>query len=106
MDERITVDDLYGFCCYGTHLRVLNDLTSKIIIDDFGSCKRSKDKRQALKYNAYKNIPVVSFRPSFRVVENFRQKDYCRALIEVFVSNAHDQGARLWMKQYKENENE
>lgn len=99
MNENITLEDIQRLASCGTRVRVLNDGTGKLIIDDLNSLARSKDKRQAAKWMAYKDAPVSYMHPGTIFQRGTVFSDSVYVIIEVTIGGFYDAECR---KRYKE----
>lgn len=67
MDREITIVELVNLCCYSTHINVLRADNGKVVINGVNQLRNSKDKRQAAKWNAFKDRKVYGIRPSVQI---------------------------------------
>lgn len=98
MNEKITLEDILRITGYGTRVRVLNNGTGKLIIDDLNSLARSKDKRQAAKWTAYKDAPVSYMHPGTVFQRGTVFSDSVYLTIEVTIGGFYDTEGRKRVK--------
>ena len=62
--ERITIDKLSELCGYSVHINIKRADNGKVVINGVNALKYSKDKRQIMKWDAFKEKEVYGIRPS------------------------------------------
>ena len=60
----ITIEQLTELCAWSTHIKILRADNGKVVIDGANEMKRSKDKRQMAKWEAFREVNVFDIRPS------------------------------------------
>lgn len=86
MDHEITIAELANLCCYGTHINVLRADNGKVVINGVNRLRYSKDKRQATKWNAFKDRKVYGIRPSVQIEGIKRDDRFFLMSIEAWIS--------------------
>lgn len=94
MNEKITIEDIHRLTSFGTQVRVLNSCTGKLIIDDLNTLARSNDKRQAAKWEAYKDVVVNALHPGTVLQRERFFADTVRLTIEATIHSYDDELAR------------
>ena len=84
--EGITIDNLLNLCCYGIHINIKRADNGRVVINDVDSLRRSKDKRQQVKWEAFKDKKVYGIRPSVQVEGLKRDEPYFLMSIEAWIS--------------------
>ena len=74
--ERITIDKLSDLCGYGVHINIKRSDNGKVVINGVNALKNSKDKRQIMKWDAFKDKEVYGIRPSVQI-EGLKRKNLC-----------------------------
>lgn len=97
MNEKITIADIAELVEFGSSVRVVNARTGKTIIDGLSALKNSKDRRQAAKWEAYRNVVIEHMRAFFLVGDMF--KEVAHAAIEVSIWDSDDRAARERVKE-------
>ena len=100
MESGITIDELSALCCYGVHINIKRADNGKVIINGVNELKRSKDKRQAAKWNAFKDRKVYGIRPSVQIEGIKRDDQFFRMSIEAWISKHECEAA---VAEYKAN---
>ena len=85
--ERITIDNLSNLCSYGVHIKVKRADNGKVVIDSVNALKNSKDKRQQVKWKAFKDKEVYGIRPSAQAECVKRNDSFILLTIEVWISS-------------------
>lgn len=86
MEREITIAELANLCCYGAHINVLRADNGKVVINGVNRLRNSKDKRQAAKWNAFKDRKVYGIRPSVQIEGLKRDDRFFRMSIECWIS--------------------
>ena len=74
--DRITIDKLSDLCGYGVHINIKRSDNGKVVINVVNALKNSKDKRQIMKWDAFKDKEVYGIRPSVQI-EGLKRKNLC-----------------------------
>lgn len=99
MNEKITLVDIQRLTSFGVRVRVLNAGSGKLIIDDLNSLARSKDRRQAAKWTAYKDAPVHAIHPGTVFQRGTIFSDSVYLTIEVTILGFYDVEGRKRVKE-------
>lgn len=100
MDHEITIAELLSLCCYGIHINIKRADNGKVVINGASSLKHSKDKRQAAKWDAFKDKKVYGIRPSIQIEGIKRNDPYFLMSIEAWISKYEFETA---VAEYKSN---
>ena len=84
--EGITINNLLNLCCYGIHINIKRADNGRVVISDVASLRRSKDKRQQAKWEAFKDKEVYGIRPSVQIEGLKRNEDFFRMSIDAWIS--------------------
>ena len=84
--EGITIKNLLNLCCYGIHINIKRADNGRVVINDVGSLRRSKDKRQQVKWEAFKDKEVYGIRPSVQIEGLKRDENFFRMSIDAWIS--------------------
>ena len=87
--EGITIDELSELCGYGVHINIKRADNSKVVINGVNALKYSKDKRQIMKWDAFKGKEVYGIRPSVQIEGLKRDEHFFLMSIEAWISK-HD----------------
>ena len=96
----ITIEELSDLCRYGAHINVKRADNGKVVINGVNALKNSKDKRQALKWNAFKTRTVYGVMPSIQIEGLKRDDPFFLMSIEVYISKYECEAA---VAEYKAN---
>lgn len=99
---KITLDQLLSILSYGVDVQVRDADTDKVIIHSLSALGHSKDKRQILKYNFYKDVEIYKMRPAIRVPEFLGSSEYCKAILEVYIDTYDHMRVEKALKDAKE----
>ena len=99
---KITLDQLLSILSYGVDVQVRDADTDKVIIHSLSALGHSRDKRQILKYNFYKDVEIYKMRPVIRVPEFSDHNEYCRAILEVYIDTYDHMRVEKALKDAKE----
>ena len=86
MDNRITIHEFSSLCCYDVHINIKRSDNGKVVINDVNSLRRSKDKRQIAKWEAFKTKEIYGFRPSVQIEGLKRNENFFRMSIDAWIS--------------------
>ena len=82
----ITIDELSNLCGYGVHINVKRADNGKVVINGVNALKYSKDKRQIMKWDAFKGKEVYGIRPSVHIEGLKRNDPFFLMSIEAWIS--------------------
>lgn len=100
MEHEITIDELLSLCGYGIHINIKRADNGKVVINGVSSLKHSKDKRQAAKWNAFKDRKVYGIRPTVQIEGIKRDDHFFLMCIEAWISKCECEEA---VAEYKAN---
>lgn len=100
MEDEITIAELSALCCYGVHINIKRADNGKVVINGVSSLKRSKDKRQVAKWNAFKDRKVYGIRPSVQIEGIKRDDHFFLMCIDAWISKYECEAA---VAEYKAN---
>ena len=98
MEHEITIAELADLCCYRTHIKVLSAASGKVVINGVNQLRYSKDKRQAAKWNAFKDRKVYGIRPTVQIEGIKRDDQFFLMCIECWISKCECEEA---VEEYK-----
>ena len=84
--ECITINKLSELCGYSVHINIKRADNGKVVINGVNALKYSKDKRQIMKWDAFKGKEVYGIRPSVQIEGLKRDEPYFRMSIEAWIS--------------------
>jgi hypothetical protein len=102
MESEITINELLSLCCYGVHINIMRADNGKVVINGAAAIKRSKDKRQAAKWNAFKDRKIYGIRPSVQIEGIKRGEHFFLMCIDAWISKYECEEA---IAEYKANVN-
>lgn len=73
--ESITIEKLSELCGYGVHINIKRSDNGKVVINGVNALRNSKDKRQIMKWDAFKGKEVYGIRPSVQI-EGLKRDDH------------------------------
>lgn len=100
MEHEITIAELLSLCGYGVHINIKRADSGKVVINGAAAMKYSKDKRQAAKWNAFKDRKVYGIRPSVQIEGIKRDDQFFLMSIEAWISKYECEAA---VAEYKAN---
>lgn len=95
----ISIERLLNICGYGVHINIKLSDNGKIAINGVSCLKNSKDKRQAAKWEAFKNTHVYGISPTVDMSYVKRHGDVIVLCINAYV---HRQDYDAAMCRYEE----
>lgn len=86
MDIYITIEQLSLLCEYGSSIKIVVASNGMPVIDNVANLANSKDKRQKMRWAAYKDALVRKITPIISVSHRKYQKPFAVAEIEAGIS--------------------
>ena len=84
MNGFIKLQDLV-LLCFNTRIVIKRADNGKVVIDGVHALKRSEDKRQMAKWDAFRNKEVFAIHPSIKTEGMKRGDSYFEMVIEAFI---------------------
>ena len=84
--EYITIDKLSELCGYGVHINIRRADNGQVVINGVNALRNSKDKRQIMKWDAFKEKEVYGIRPSVQIEGLKRDDPFFLMSIEAWIN--------------------